>query len=222
MLVLAWSVFVFLWEPIGYYWCVLLFPLAFLATWWVRGWGKRTALLVAGALLVISGWNLYADHRQDQAFTVNFPPPKLEQIRAQLGPNDIFIVAGRDWYANNDYDLLLACLDDWPNDPALAVLDEYVMKSAPEPWQQRLDREIQDAFAAGGRVYVADHVFWPDTYGDLERTADPFSDYGREKFAGVNGEKLRGDIITFFSRYKRLPSNFKIGTDSYWELKRIE
>jgi hypothetical protein len=220
MLVLAWSVFVFLWEPIGHFWSVILFPLAFLATWWVRGSGKRTELLVVGALLVVSGWNLHANHRQDQAYSVNFPPPMLEQIRAELGPNDVFIVAGRDWYANIDYDLLLACLDDWPHDPAMALLDEYVMKGS--PWQQRLDHDLRDVFAAGGRVYVADHVFWPASYQDLEQTADPFSTYGREEFAGVNGERLRGEIKSFFGRYKLCESGFKIGADRFWELKRIE
>jgi hypothetical protein len=221
-LVLAWSVFIVLWEPIGHFWSVILFPLAFLASWWVRGCGKRTALCVSGALLLVSGWNLRADHRQDQAYSVNYPPPMLEQIRAQLGPNDIFIVAGRDWYANIDYDLLLACLDDWPNDPALALLDEYVMKSSPEPWQQRLDHDIRDAFATGGRIYVADHVFWPSTYRDLEKTADPFSAYGIEEFAGVNGERLRNEIKGFFSRYKLCESGFKIGADRFLEVKRIK
>ena len=160
MMVLAWSVFVFLWEPTGYYWSVNLFPLAFLASWWLRGSGKRTALLLAGVLVVVSGWNLYANHRQDQAYSVNFPPPMLEQIRAQLGPNDVFIVAGRDWYANIDYSLLLACLDDWPRDPAMALLDDYVIPSSGKPWQQKLDLDIRAVFATGGRVFVADHVFW--------------------------------------------------------------
>jgi hypothetical protein len=131
-------------------------------------------------------------------------------------------VAGRDWYANIDYDLLLACLDDWPNDPAIALLDEYVMTSSGEPWQQRLDREIQAAFAAGGRVFVADHIFWPQSYRDLEQTADPFSEYARAEFAGVNGEKLRGEVKSFFGRYKLCPSRFKIGADRFWELKRSE
>jgi hypothetical protein len=222
MLVLAWGVFVFLWEPTGHFWSVILFPLTFLASWWLRGIRKRTALLLTGGLVMVSGWNLFANHRLDQAYSVNFPPPMLEQIRAQLGPNDVFIVAGRDWYANIDYDLLLACLDDWPNDPAIALLDEYVMTSSGEPWQQRLDREIQAAFAAGGRVFVADHIFWPQSYRDLEQTADPFSEYARAEFAGVNGEKLRGEVKSFFGRYKLCPSRFKIGADRFWELKRSE
>jgi len=222
MLVLAWSAFVFLWEPTGYYWSVNLFPLAFLASWWLRGSGRRTALLLAGVLLVVSGWNLYANHRQDQAYSVNYPPPMLEQIRAQLGPEDVFIVAGRDWYANIDYSLLLACLDDWPRDPAMALLDEYVMTGSREPWQQRLDTDIRAAFAAGGRVYVAEHVFWTDSYRDLEQTADPFSEYAHLEYAGLDGGRLSGEISSFFGRYKRCPSSFKIGAERFWEVKRIE
>jgi len=215
-------VFVFLWEPAGYYWSVNLFPLAFLASRWLRGMSKRTAFLLAGALVVVSGWNVYANHRQDQAYSVSFPPPMLEQIHAQLGPNDVFIVAGRDWYADVDYSLLLVCLDDWPRDPAMALLDDYVMKSSPEPWQQKLDHDLQEVFAAGGRVYIANHVLLPDSYQDLEQTADPFSEYAHLEYAGVNGGKLPGEIKSFFDRYKLCESKLKIGVERFWELKRIE
>ncbi len=222
MMVLAWSGFVFLWEPTGHFWCVMLFPLAFLASWWVRVSRKQTGLGVACVLLVISGWNLHANHRQDQAYSINYPPPMLEQIRAQLGPHDVFIVAGRDWYANRDYSLLLECLDDWPRDPALALLDDYVMQGSREQWQQKLDVDIRAVFAAGGRVYVAAHVFWPDSYRDLEQTADPFSAYAHMEYAGLGGAKLTGEIESFFGHYQRCPSSFKIGADPFWELKPIE
>jgi hypothetical protein len=222
MLALAWSVFVFLWEPTGYYWSVNLCPLAFLAAAWLRESRKRAGWWAAALLVVVSGWNLYANHREDQALSISYPPPLLEQIRAQLGPDDVFIVAGRDWYANIDYDLLLACLDDWPSDPAKALFEEYVMSGPREPWQQKLDRDIQAAFAAGGRVYVADHVFWPATYQDLEQTADPFAEYARAEFAGVNGGRLSKEIKSFFGRYKLRASGFKIGADRFWELKPIE
>jgi hypothetical protein len=222
MLVLAWSVFVFLWEPTGHFWSVNLFPLAFLASWWVRGSGKRTALVLAGMLILISGWNIYANHRQDQAYSVNFPPPLLEQIRAQLGPNDVFIVAGRDWYANRDYSLLLECLDNWPRDPAIALLDGYVMKGSRAQWQEKLDHDIEAVFAAGGRVYVADHVFWDNSYRDLEQSANPFSPYAHMEYAGLSGETLTHEITSFFTRYRMRPTSLKIGTDPFGELKRIE
>jgi len=222
LLVLAWSVFVFLWEPTGHFWSVNLFPLAFLASRWVRESGKRTALMLGGILMLISGWNIYANHRQDQAYSVNFPPPLLEQIRAQLGPNDVFIVAGRDWYANRDYSLLLECLDDWPRDPAIALLDDYVMRGSREQWQKKLDHDIEGVFASGGRVYVADHVFWDSSYRDLEQTANPFSPYAHMEYAGLSGKKLTDEVTRFFRRYELRPSSFKIGTDPYGELKRIK
>jgi hypothetical protein len=220
--VLAWSMFVFLWEPTGHFWSVNLFPLAFLASWWVRASGKRTALVLAGVLILISGWNIFANHRQDQAYSVNFPPPLLEQIRAQLGPNDVFIVAGRDWYANRDYSLLLECLDDWPRNPAIALLDDYVMKGPREQWQEKLDHDIKAVFEAGGRVYVADHVFWDSSYRDLEQTANPFSPYAHMEYAGLSGESLTGEFTSFFRRYELRPSSFKIGTDPFGELKGIK
>jgi hypothetical protein len=222
MLALAWSAFVFLWEPAGKYWSVELFPLALLASLWLRESRKRTALLVAGVLVAVSGWNLYANHRQDVAYSVNYPPPLLEQIRGQLGPEDVFIVAGRDWYADIDYDLLLNCLDDWPRNPAMALLDECVKPGLREPWQQTLDVDIREALAAGGRVFVAGHVFWSDSYRDIDRSADPFSEYARPEFAGVDGERLRSEIKNFFDHYKLTESGFKIATNEFWELKSAD
>jgi hypothetical protein len=173
-------------------------------------------------LVVVSVWNVYWNHRQDQANSVNFPPPLLEQIRAQLGPHDAFIVAGRGWYANIDYSLLLVCLDDWPRNPAKALLDECVKPGSREQWQQKLDLDIRAALAAGGRVFVADHVFWSDTYRDLERATDLFAEYTLAEFAGVNGERLRSEIESFFGRYELTESGFRIATDGFSELKRIE
>ncbi len=216
--VLAWSVFCVLWEPSGHFWSVNLFPLAFLATWWIRGTGKRTAAVVAGFLLTISVWNVYANHRQDQAFSVNYPPPLLEQLRAELGPNDVFIVAGRDWYANRDYSLLLECLDEWPRNPAMALLDDYVMKNPQAVWEEKLQQDISTTLADGGRVYVAEHVFWPDSYRDLEQTADPFSTYAHKEYAGLAKESLAGQITSFFNQYQVKPSNFRVGTDPFLQI----
>jgi hypothetical protein len=198
---------------------VLLFPAAYLSAWWMKGIGRRTELALACALMLISAWNLRADHLQDQGLSNDYPPPLLAQIRAELGPNDVFIVAGRDWFANMDYDLLQACLDDWPHSPAIDLLDDYVMGASNEPWQQRLDRDIRATLARGGRVYVAHHIFWPDSYQDLNDSSNPFSDYARPEFAGTNSDSLRIDIQRFFSHYKLADSNFKVGSDPYWELE---
>ena len=96
------------------------------------------------------------------------------------------------------------------------------MTGSREPWQQRLDRDIQAALAARGRVYVADHIFWNESYRDLERTADPFSEYAHGQFAGVDGEKLQGEIKSFFDRYKLRESGFKIAADKFRELERTK
>jgi len=218
MLALAWSAFVFLWEPSGYYWSVLLFPAALLLTWGLRGARKNAARAWAGALVLVSVWNLYANVKEDRAYSVSYPPPLFEQIRAHLGPADVFIVAGRDWYANIDYSLLLECLDDWPRDPALPLLDDYLMKAPVGEWQKKLHDDIQGVFRSGGRVYVADHVFWNSSYDDLMQTADPFSLYAHTEYAGLDEKKLLGEIKSFFGRYDLRPSNFKIAQDPFWEV----
>ena len=216
--VLAWTAFVVLWEPTGHFWSVNLFPLAFLSMGWIRVSGNRTAAIVAGLLLTISAWNVYANHRQDQAYSVSYPPPLLEQIRAELGPNDVFIVAGRDWYANRDYSLLLECLDEWPRNPAVPLLDDYIMKNPRGEWQPKLDQELTATFAAGGRVYVAEHVLWDDSYRDLEQTGDPFSTYAHMEYAGLGGTNLSDEIKSFFGRYAMKPSRFQVGNDPFFEI----
>ncbi|MEN6600956.1 MAG: hypothetical protein ABFD86_00975 [Bryobacteraceae bacterium] len=219
MLMLGWSIFVFLWEPAGYYWSVGLFPVAVLVAMWLRASRWRTVLLVGAALLAASGWNLYADHERDGAYSVSFPPPLIQQIRKQLRPEDVFIVAGKEWYNDIDYDLLLTCMDDWPRSPAWALLDDYVKPGSGEPWQRKLDGDIRDVFEAGGRVFVADHIFWRDTYDDLEQVDSPYSEYAREEYAGVDGAKLQTQIQSFFDRYNLSESGFRIADDRYWEMK---
>jgi hypothetical protein len=61
--------------------------------------------------------------------------------------------AGRDWYANQDYSLLLECLGYWPRNPARALLDDYVMRGSREEWQQKLDGDLRGVWKDGGRVY---------------------------------------------------------------------
>lgn len=219
MLMLGWSLFVFLWEPAGYYWSVELFPVAVLASMWLRASRRRTVLLAGATLLAASGWNLYANHERDEAYSVSFPPPLIQQIRKQLRPEDVFIVAGKEWYNDIDYDLLLTCMDDWPRSPARALLDDYVKPGSREPWQQKLDGDIRDVFEAGGRVFVADHIFWRDTYDDLEQVDSPYSEYAREEYAGVDGGRLQAEIQSFFDRYNLSESGFRIADDRYWELK---
>lgn len=221
-LLLAWTVFVILWEPAGYYWCVGLIPVAFLATGQMSRLGQRAGLALAGVLLLVSGWNLKGDYRAELALSVNYPPPMLDQIRAGLGPDDVFIIAGRDWYGNIDYDLLLGCLDDWPRDPAIALLDEYVMEREMQPWQQSLDRDIGSVIMRGGHVYLAKHVLQKETYDDLAEIQDPFSQYYRQEFLGVNEQSLQQQIQQFFAHYELRPSRFRIGGNEFWELKQRE
>jgi hypothetical protein len=200
---LAWSVFALLWEPAGYYWSVILVPGAVLALLWVREYHPAirrpfARWMTAGILLVASGWNLYADRIQDKAFSVSYPPPFLEQIQRKLGPHDIFIVAGREWYNNLDYDLLLECLNHWPRNPARALIDDYVVPDGRGQWEEKLAPQVQAVLQSGGRVFVAEHIFWKTSYDDLEQSADAFSEYTREEYSGVNTINLADEVGNFF------------------------
>src|SRR5258708_40154561 len=74
-LVLAWCVFAFCWEPVGYYWSGVLIPLLLLAAWVhesVSPPAKRASVVV---LMSLSIWNLWANHRADQAAAARAPEP---------------------------------------------------------------------------------------------------------------------------------------------------
>jgi hypothetical protein len=218
MMTLTWSVFAFTWEPTGYFWSVNLFPAGILIALWTRESRQRTAWIAAGVLASASLWNLYENHRRDVAYSVSFPPPLLEQIKQQLRPGDLFLVAGREWYADVDYDLLLKCLDFDPPSPAKALLDDYVLPEQ-DHWQQGLGRKIQTVLQSGSRVFVAGHLFRSGTYQDLDRTENPYSEFGRAQFGGVDGDALADEVRTFFNHYTLTPSGLKLAGDQFWEVK---
>lgn len=130
-------------------------------------------------------------------------------------------MAGREWYGDLDWDLLLECLDRNRPNPGKALLDDFVTpgRERHRDWRPELERQIQTVWQAGGRVFVADHVLSADTYRDLPQTASPFSEYERTKFAGVDAERLSDQIKAFFDAYGPVESPVKIGTNRFRELK---
>jgi hypothetical protein len=220
---LVWGIFAFLWEPSGYYWSLELFPAGLLLALWLRESRPRTVRAAVGLLVALSAWNIFANCRRDRAYSINYPPPLIRQIEQQLSPRDMFIVAGREWYGDLDWDLLLQCLGKRSPNPGKALLDDFVMpgRERHRDWRPELERQIQTVWQAGGRVFVADHVLSANTYSDLPQTASPLSEYERTKFAGVDAEKLSDQIEAFFDAYGPVESPVKIGTNRFRELKLV-
>ena len=129
--VAAWAAFVFAWEPSGYYWSLNLFPLLVCTSLLFPGQKSR---ILPAVFLLLSGWNVYSNHSRDKFDSVNFPEPLLESIQRQMRDGDIFIVLGRDWFGEIDYDLLLTCLDRSPQNPGRAILDWILGEQTIAPW----------------------------------------------------------------------------------------
>ncbi|PYV07491.1 MAG: hypothetical protein DMG07_28695, partial [Acidobacteria bacterium] len=112
---LAWSGFVFAWEPLGYYWALNHVAVAACLAALVRE--RRPAVTrfarasATALILVVTGANLLYRHHRDGLDSINDPEPLLDAIHRDLGQNDLFVVLGREWYDGMDFDLLLECLD---------------------------------------------------------------------------------------------------------------
>jgi hypothetical protein len=213
----AWAAFVFAWEPTGYYWSLNLFPLLICICLLFPA--KKSRILPA-VFLLLSGWNVYSNHSRDKFDSVNFPEPLLVSIQSQMREGDIFIVLGRDWFGEIDYDLLFTCLDRLPQNPGRAILDWVLGERAGSDWRDKLRAEIESALDEGGRVFIAEHVFWPSSFEDLPEAKDPFSEFVHEEYRGLDAVQLQRQLEEFFESYEVSESSFKIGTDVFQELHR--
>ncbi len=214
----AWSAFVFAWEPTGYYWGLNLFPSLVCVGMLVRG---RPARIFSSVFIVLGAWNLYANHARDKVDSINFPEPLVEAIQHHLGSEDIFIVLGRDWFGEMDYDLLLTCLDRYPRNPGRAILHDWVMPQGESGnWREKMRSEIESALDSEGMVFVAEHVFWTDSYADLQQAQDPFAEFIHEEYRHINGPALYREVEQVFDEYELEESSFKLGPENFLELRR--
>jgi hypothetical protein len=219
--IFAWGAFAFAWEPAGHYWVPNLFPALVCLGLLLRGAARKKIVLLTAPLVLLSGWNVYANHVCDQTQSINFPEPWLDAIHKELGGKDIFIVLAREWFANMDYDLLLGCLDALPRNPGVAVLNEFVLNpETRKSWPQQLRARIDSTLRTGGRVFIANHLLSPDSYTDLPCQESPFSEYTREEYLKIDVPKLRQQLEAVLRSYKLVSSPLKIGFDLYWELRR--
>ncbi len=217
----AGGAFVFAWEPAGHFWGLILFPALVCVAFPARHAPRNKVLLISALFVLLSGWNLHANHVWDRTQSINFPEPWIDAIHKELTDKDVFIVLGRDWFADMDYDLLLGCLDTLPRNPGIALLNEFVLNpEAQKSWPQKLQARIDSTFRNGGRVFVANHLLAAESYDDLPAQENPFSEYTREEYLGIDPEKLQQDLQAVLRNYKIVPSPLRIGFDPFWELKK--
>jgi hypothetical protein len=221
--IVFWSAFVIAWEPVtSYYWVLLFFPalvcLGLLLR--ERGWPGLRIFAVAVALLI--PLNGYLNRADDLLLSQNFPEPLVASIDQHVGPRDIFVVLGNnDWFGNIDYDLLFTCLKATPRNPGVAIVNDFVLPAGEsQPWEAKLRQKIDATMNSGGRVFVAGHVFDPDSYKDLTGTNDAFDPYFNKQNLGLDGPALLAQVKEVFAPYNLEDSDFKIGDDDYFVLRR--
>ena len=103
----------------------------------------------------------------------------------------------------------------------MAILNELAGSQGPtRAWRGVLEDKIDSTLKAGGRVYVAKHLLNPDEYADLSGEQDPFAPQVNTQFSSINGQNLYKQLQELFSDYVLYDSDFAIGTDKYFLLKR--
>jgi len=221
--VVFWWVFCFAWEPgTAHYWVLSLFPALVCLGLAVRGRLGHRAWLLAGAIAVVSGWNGFFNYRFDRDRSRDFPDPLLAAIDQHVGIHDIFVVLGNDaWFGDMDYHLLFQCLRYSPRNPGIAIFNDFVIPARGAPvWQGSLRDKVNATIDSGGRVFVAAHVFKSWSYADLSEKEDPFSEQINEQYLGIDSGQVYRQVQEVFEPFKLIPSDFKIGSDSYFTLQR--
>ena len=217
--VVFWWAFCFIWEPgTPHYWVLSFFPALVCLGLAIRENLRHRKWLLVTAVVLLSGWNGIFNYRSDLSHSRNFPDPLLAAINEHVGTHDIFVVLGDDeWFGNMDYHLLFQCLKYSPRNPGIAIFNDYVIPARGAPvWQVGLREKISSTLDSGGKVFVATHVFDPRSYVDLTAEEHPFSEQINEQYLGIEGRKVFQQVQEVFKSYNLIPSDFKIGTDSYF------
>jgi hypothetical protein len=178
--------------------------------------------IFAATVVLLTAWNGYFNWADDLALSRNYPEPLVASVQEHVGPRDIFVVLGNnDWYGSMDYDLLFTCLQVTPRNPGLAILNDFVPPAAGSQVRQaKLRQKIDATLSSGGRVFVAQHVLDPDSYQDLAGTNNTFDSFVNKQNLGINGPALLRQVKEVFASYNLEESDFAIGADDYYELRR--
>jgi hypothetical protein len=214
---LAWWAFAFSWEgATEHYWLPGTPPLLFCIGKIMKEqrWFGLNELVIAVA--VISVWNLCANHAFDKDASVSFPDAGLRAISQNVRGDDIFIVLNGAAHNDADYGLLLDILKMTPPTHGLSIADDLIAQANPSKgWQSVLKDRIDSVLAAGGKVYVASHVFEEGEYQDLAQENDPFAEQTNPQFSSIDTENLYEQVTELLSHYPMKRSAFSVGSDNY-------
>jgi len=220
--IIFWSAILIVWEPeTSYYWVLNFFPALICVGVLFREREWRGLKLFAGIVLVLIGWNVYANIRFSQISSRNFPEPLVAAIQQYLGPRDIFVALGReDWYGDMNYELLFDCLARLPRNPGVTVLNDYVFPAKGSPsWANRLRGRIDETLESGGKVFVAKHIMNKNTFVDLAGINDPYNAFYMPRYMALDGTALYRQLQQLLNHYQVRKSVFSIGLDPYDELE---
>jgi hypothetical protein len=219
--IISWGTFCLLWEPTNYYWFILLAP-CFLFFAAASRLTTRRARMLAIGLSIATAWNLFANHTLDAAGTQRAPEPQLRVIARYLRPNDLLWVVDLGWSDDIDYDLLssTAAFDHLAS--IRAVSD--VVGASPDDavWEQAVKDSTRAALVRGGRVFLSDRVFDPDSFQQAWEQS-PFADYQVERRYPISWPHLARELPAFIERnYEIKPAGFLIGSDTIWRIEANE
>jgi hypothetical protein len=218
-----WSAVVSASEPVtSNYWVLNFFPVLVCLGFVFRACAWRGLTAFAAMALVLSGVNGYLNHAEYYQQSRNPPERLIASVNQHLGKHDIFIVlANKDWYGATDYESLFRCLKKAADVRGQAILNDFVLPAeGSSSWSDQLGDKIRSTIDSGGKVYVGAYVLDPESYSDLAETNDPFSPCVNQEYLGIDGPALLAKVKEVFAPYNLEDSDFKIGADDYYVLRR--
>ena len=218
-----WSAVVSGSEPVtSNYWVLDFFPALVCLGFVLRACAWRGLTAFAAMALVLSGVNVYLNHAEYYEQGRNPPERLIASVNQHLGKRDIFIVlANKDWYGATDYESLFRYLKQAADVRGQAILNDFVLPAeGSSSWSDRLGDKIRSTIDSGGKVYVGGYVLEPQSYSDLAGAKDPFSPCLNLEYLGIDGPALLRRVRQVFAPYNLEDSDFKVGDDDYFELRR--
>jgi len=207
----AWSFFLLSWEPLmAHFWCITLILallcLSMAFSQWTRIFRWRTAMILLG----ISGWNAFANIRQDRLEQTRNPDRWLAEIRRRIGPQDFLVFMARNRIDHIDYDLLAQGLSRERPDAIKILLPD-------EMSAMDLRHDLESARQRGVAVWLSGWIFDPMQYRDIAGEHNIFSPYPMKNLRGIDGARLYWMVRQTLQPYAPSPSDLVVGHDRFFE-----